>query len=118
MEHVHFALSPIHGVVVFASDDIEPGTKIMEEMALWAVDMFTFIRSTFPTSLDDATEMCGIVIDSFKRSNPFEEGSVQEKEYEEKILGLCGGPAKGEEMPEDLAEFQKVFSMRLREILI
>jgi hypothetical protein len=110
----------VHGIGVFASEDIEPGTKIMEEIALWVVDKLTFIRGTFPTSLDATgmTESRGITIESFKRSNPFEEGSVQKKEYEEKILGLYGRPIQGEEMPGDPAEVQKVFSMRVREILI
>ena len=42
MDHVHFAASPIHGIGVFASEDIEPGTKVMQEKALWVVDILTF----------------------------------------------------------------------------
>jgi hypothetical protein len=78
MDYVHFAHSPVHGIGVFASEDIEPGTKIMEEIALWVVDKLILIRGAFPTSLDATgmTEMRGIMIESFKRSNPFEEGSV------------------------------------------
>jgi hypothetical protein len=117
MDHVHFALSPIHGVGVFASEDIEPGTRIVQEMALWIVDKVTAIRGSFPTSLD-ATEMRGIMIESFKRSNPFEEGSAQKKEHEENILNLCGGFTPGQEMPKDPAEFQKMLSEKLRQILI
>ena len=58
------------------------------------------------------------MIDSFKRSNPFEEGSDERKVHEEKILGLFGGPTPGEEMPEDPLEFQLIFSVKLRTILI
>jgi hypothetical protein len=101
MDHIHFDASPIHEIGVLASDDIEPGTKVMQEMALWVVDILTFLRGSHPTSLDDATEMRGIMIDSFKRSTPFEEGSDERKVHEEKILGLFGGPTPGEEMPED-----------------
>jgi hypothetical protein len=120
MDHVHFAHSPVHGIGVFASEDIEPGTKIMEEIALWVIDKLTFLRGTFPTSLDakDLHIMRGIMIESFKRSNPFEEGSVQKKEYEGKILGLYGRPVQGDEMSGDPAELQKVLSMRVREIII
>ena len=53
------------------------------------------------------------MIDSFKRSNPFEEGSDERKVHEEKILGLFGGPTPGEEMPEDPLEFQLIFSVKL-----
>lgn len=58
MDHVHFAASPIHRIGVFASEDIEPGTKVMQEKALWVVDILTFFRGSHPTSLDDATEKC------------------------------------------------------------
>jgi hypothetical protein len=58
------------------------------------------------------------MIDSFKRSNTFEEGSDERKAHEEKILGLCGGITQGEELPENPLEFQLVFSVRLRTILV
>jgi hypothetical protein len=86
--NVDFASSPIHGHGVFATEDIKPGVKIIRERALWVIDKITLVRGSFPTSLHDFTEMQDIMVNSFKRSNAFEEGSAEREQHEGMILGL------------------------------
>jgi hypothetical protein len=118
MENVDFASSPIHGHGVFATEDIKPGIEIIRERALWVIDKITLVRGSFLTSLHDFTEMQDIMVNSFKRSNAFEEGSAEREQHEGMILGLCGGFVGDEEMPADPAQYQKLLSERLRQIII
>jgi hypothetical protein len=43
------------------------------------------------------------MIESFKRSNVFEESRVEREQHERKTFGLCSGLTEGEEMPQDPA---------------
>jgi hypothetical protein len=128
---IDFAPSPIHGTGVFALVDLEPGTMIIEEDALWAIDRATAFRASFPICTSpnatemgtspNATEMRGIMGNAFRRNNPYyphDEDSPEGIEYKEKIVYLCGGFIRGEVWSRDPAERQKMATERLRQILI
>jgi len=117
MDHADFNVSPVHGVGVFATKDLEPGTRIIQEPALWIVDKATAIKASFPTSLD-AAEMRDTLIESFSLSNPYEEGDERRETHSSKILELCGGFTEDEVKPDDPVEVKKILSEKLREILI
>lgn len=122
--------SLIHGTGVFASEDLAPGTKIIEEKALWVVDDETAFRASFPavyeadainagrhTSLN-ATEMRGNMFTSVWRSPPHVQGSDEWIYHIDTINLLCGGLTADEVEPEDPVEHQKMVSEKLRQILI
>ena len=117
MDDADFGTSAIHGIGVFATKDLEAGTKIIQEPALWIVDKATAIKASFPTSLD-ATEMRRTLIESFELSNPHEEEDERHESHKSKILELCGGFTEDDDKPADQAEADKMLSEKLREILI
>lgn len=117
MDHAEFNVSPIHGIGVFATKDIKPNTRIIQEPALWIVDKATAIKASFPTSLD-AAEMRDTLIESFSLSNPWGEDDERRQTHSNKILELCGGFTEDEDKLDDPAEVQNFFSEKLREILI
>jgi hypothetical protein len=122
--------SPIHGLGVFALEDLAAGTKIIEEKALWVVDDDTAFRASFPavykadainagrhTSLN-ATEMRGNMYTSVWRSPPHVEGNDEWIYHIDTINFLCGGLTADEVESEDPVEHQKMVSEKLRQILI
>lgn len=121
-QNIKFAPSPIHGTGVFALVDIAPGTQIMKEKALWAIDRATAINASIPT-YDNIAGMRDIMIQSLRRSNPHyphDQKSVQGMLHRNKILYLCGGFASDEEKPtpEDPERFMRIVTERLRQVLI
>lgn len=120
----------IHGTGVFASEDLAPGTKIIEEKALWVVNDETAFRASFPAVYEvdainssrhislNATEMRGNMFTSVGRSNPHVEGSDEWSHHIDTINHLCGGLTADEVEPEDPVEHQKMVSEKLRQILI
>ena len=119
---INFAPSPIHGTGVFALVDLEPGTKIITEEPLWAIDRATAFKASFPTH-DSVTEMRNIMIGSFRRSNPHypqNQTSDQGKLHKNKIVSLCGCLTLDEERPtsEEPERARMIAAEKLRQILI
>ena len=117
MDHCEFRLSPVHGYGVFAIQDIEAGTEIIKENALWVVDTATAIKSTFPEGSDYSAPRY-IMINSFYRSNSGEEDMEERLRLQQDILTLCGGFSAEEMVQGDSQVDMKILSERLREILI
>lgn len=116
MDKAEFAPSPIHGIGVFATEDLEIGTRIIQEPALWKVDKAIAIKASFPSSLE-AAEMRANIIESFHGSNPYEDGE-EKQAFGGKILELCGGFTTDDDVPDDPVAAQRELSEKLREILI
>jgi hypothetical protein len=119
---INCAPSPIHGAGVFALVDLKPGTKIISEEPLWAIDRATAFKASFPVH-DNVAEMRNIMIESFRRSNPHyphDQTSDQGKLHKNKIVSLCGGLALDEERPtsEDPERCLMIATEKLRQILI
>jgi hypothetical protein len=56
VDRAQFGVSPIHGVGVFASEDIELSTKRIRDRAVWVINKATIIKGSFSAS-NDATGM-------------------------------------------------------------
>lgn len=117
MDHCEFRPSPVHGYGVFAIQDIEAGTEIIKENALWVVDTATAIKSTFSEGSDYSAPRY-IMIDSFYRSNLAEEDEEERLRLQQDILTLCGGFNSEEMASGDGQADMQTMSERLREILI
>lgn len=117
MDHCEFRPSPVHGYGVFAIQDIEAGTEIIKENALWVIDTATAIKSTFSAN-SDHSEPRYIMIDAFYRSNLAEEDEVERLRLQEDILTLCGGFTSEEMLQGEGQACMRTLSERLREILI
>jgi hypothetical protein len=118
MDHCEFRLSPVHGYGVFATQDIEPGTLIVKEEALWVVETETAMRATFSDDSADYSAPRYIMIDSFYRSNMDEEDEEERLRLQQDILRLGGGFNSEEMMQGDGQASMQTLSERLREVLI
>jgi len=117
MDHCEFRPSPVHGFGVFAIQDIEAGTEIIKENALWVIDTATAIKATFSAD-SDYSDPRYIMIDAFYRNNLNEEDEVERLRLQEDILTLCGGFTSEEMLQGDGQANMQTLSERLREILI
>jgi len=116
MDHCEFRHSPVHGFGVFATKDIERGTLIIKEKALWVVDTLTAMRCTFSnTSNYDMPR--NHMIRTHYVSNSDEDEDVQDYLHAD-ILTLCGGSTNEELLQGNKQECIRTMSERLREILI
>ena len=117
MDHCEFRPSPVHGYGVFAIQDIQPGTLIMKEKALWVVDTLTAINSTFCKDSDYSTPRQHM-INSFYGSTIFEENEKERIRLQSDILTLCGGFGVDEVFGGDKDTGMQKMAEHLREILI
>ena len=117
MNHCEFRQSPIHGYGVFAIQDIQPGTLIMQEEALWVVDIATAIKSTFSKDADYYEPRRNIIA-SYYKSNSGEENEEERVRLQQDILTLCGGFNAEDIFQGDQLADMRTLSERLREILI
>jgi hypothetical protein len=118
MNHCEFRLSPVHGYGVFATQDIQPGTLIIREEALWVVDTETAIKATFSDDSADYSAPRYIMIDAFYRSNMDEQDEEERLRLQQDILALAGGFNSDEMMQGDGQANMQTLSERLREIII
>lgn len=117
MDHCEFRLSPVHGYGVFAIEDVQPGTLIMKEAALWVVNTDTVIKATFSEDSDYSAPRY-IMIDAFYRSNTGEEDEQERLRLQQDILSLCGGFSSEELLQGQVQACMQTMSEHLREIII
>jgi hypothetical protein len=117
MDHCTFGFSPVHGHGVFATKDIEAGTMIIEEKALWVVSTRNAIHGTFSTTMDYTLPRLTLIetynLIKSKAENP-KEGERDQKD----LLTLCGGFDLEEVVKGGSADCVAIMSERFREILI
>lgn len=118
MDHCEFRPSPVHGHGVFATQDIEPGTQIIKENALWVVDTETAVKATFTEEGSDYSVPRHTMIDAFYRSNLDEEDEAGQVRLQHDILRLSGGFSGEEILQGDAQDDMQTLSERLREVLI
>jgi hypothetical protein len=116
MDHCEFRLSSVHGFGVFAIQDIQPGTMIMEEKALWVVDTLTAMKCTFSRTPDYGIPRHSI-INAFYRSNS-DEDEEDQVQLQTDILTLCGGFSNEEIFKGNKQDCMRTMSEHLREIII
>lgn len=117
MDHCTFAASPVHGFGIFASKDLEPGTLIMKEKALWVVDTRTALRATFSPS-DDFRQVRQNMVESYCASQSESVGEDEKQRCQTNILTLCGGFTAEETLNGGATVCTQIMTERLREILI
>ena len=118
MDHCEFRPSPVHGHGVFATQDIEPGTQIIKEKALWVVETETAVKATFSEEGPDYSAPRFTMIDAFYRSNLDEEDEAEQVRLQHDILRLSGGFSGEEMLQGDAQDDMQTLSERLREVLI
>jgi hypothetical protein len=117
MDHCTFGFSPVHGHGVFATKDIEAGTMIIEEKALWVVSTHNAMYGTFSSTLDYTLPRLTMVGAWGKIEDAAE--NVKEGERDQKdLLTLCGGFDLEEVVKGSSADCTAIMSERFREILI
>lgn len=115
MDHCEFRESPVHGYGVFATEDIEAGTEIIREQALWVVDTATALKSTFPETSNYADVRWNMV-ETFNNSC-YDDDPEQQAILKQDIINLCGG-FKPESKVKANEDATQILSQHLREILI
>lgn len=107
--------SPVNGRGVFATKDIKAGKMIMQEEALWVVDVETAIRSTFPLLGGSHQEVRENMIDAFQ-ARFMRDGEVDPAHRD--LLQLPGGFSGDDSVDGELSGDTVTFSETLREILL
>jgi hypothetical protein len=117
MDHCTFGFSPVHGHGVFATKDIDAGTMIMKEKALWVVSTHDAIYSTFSSTMDYTPPR----LTMFRTFGNIKSDAKNEEEGERDqndLITLCGGFDAEEAVKGDSRKCTTIMSQRLREILI
>lgn len=117
MDHCEFRPSPVHGFGVFAARDIQPGTLIIQEKALWVVDTQTAMKSTFSKTSDYGIPRFNM-IQAFYNSNSDEKDGEEQVRLKRDIITLCGGFSDADKVLGDELANMQTMSEHLREILI
>lgn len=118
MDHCEFRPSPVEGYGVFASRDIEPGTEIIKEKALWVVDAATAVDATFSESDSDYHEArCNMIQSFFNTSCPDLDTEARQLLHND-MLSLSGGFDPEQQVDGSALECAQTLSQHIREILI
>jgi hypothetical protein len=117
MDNCTFGFSAFHGHGVFATKDIEAGTLIIQEKALWVVATHIAINGTFSTTMDYTIPRLKLI--GAYNNIKFDAEDPEEGERDQlDLMTLCGGFSLNEVVKGGIGDCMSTLSEHIREVLI
>jgi hypothetical protein len=117
MDNCTFGFSAFHGHGVFATKDIEAGTLIIQEKALWVVATHIVINGTFSTTMDYTIPRLNLI--GAYNNIKFDAENHEEGERDQlDLMTLCGGFGLDEAVKGGIGDCMTTMSELFHEVLI